>query len=123
MFALHAFNLETAKIRATTSDHNIGRMRLLWWRQAVTQAADGRPPDHPVVQALADAGARHGWTWRYLEQLLDAREADLGLTQPENWEQHSTGRGLELVAQATRREQMRDCLAGHISHGIREGRG
>lgn len=85
LFALHAFNLETARIRASTSDENIGRMRLLWWRQAVTQAAEGNPPDQPVLQALAHVGVRHRWTWRHIQQVLDAREADLSIIQPESW--------------------------------------
>ncbi|KAL1495894.1 hypothetical protein AB1Y20_014538 [Prymnesium parvum] len=84
LFAVHAFNVETAKIRAATSEGNIGRMRFAWWRRALSQAAEGAPPDHPVVQALAHAGAHYGWTWRYLEQLLDARETDLDLVQPES---------------------------------------
>lgn len=58
-------------------------MRILWWRQAVSEAAAGQPPEQPVLLALAHAGAQYGWTWRYLEQILDAREADIGLTQPE----------------------------------------
>ncbi|KAL3914576.1 MAG: hypothetical protein SGPRY_007574 [Prymnesium sp.] len=82
LFALHAFNLETSRIKSSTTDKNIGRMRLLWWRQALAQTAEGSPPDQPVLHALAHSGAQYRWTWRYLEQLLDAREADLELTQP-----------------------------------------
>jgi phytoene/squalene synthetase len=87
LFALHAFNIETAKIRSSTSDSNIARMRLLWWRQTVADALDGKPPDHPVAQGLAHAHTQFGLTPRYLEQLLDAREADLASTQPESWPQ------------------------------------
>jgi len=86
LFALHAFNLETAKVRTSTADQNIGRMRIAWWRQTLSQALEGNPPDHPVAQALAQAHARHGLTARFLEQLLDAREADLGVLQPETRE-------------------------------------
>lgn len=77
-----AFNIETANIRSTTSTVEIGRMRLMWWRQAIEQGRAGKPPDHPVAQALAQAQAQHSLSFRFLEQLLDAREADLETKQP-----------------------------------------
>ena len=77
-----AFNIETANIRATTSTVEIGRMRLMWWRQAIEQGRAGKPPDHPVAQALAQAQPQHSLSFRFLEQLLDAREADLETKQP-----------------------------------------
>lgn len=77
-----AFNIETANIRSTTSTVEIGRMRLMWWRQAIEQSRAGKPPDHPVAQALAQAQAQHSLSFRFLEQLLDAREADLETKQP-----------------------------------------
>jgi len=82
LFALHAFNIETANIRSTTSTEEIGRMRIMWWRQAIEQGRAGKPPDHPVAQALAQAQAQHSLSFRFLEQLLDAREADLETKQP-----------------------------------------
>lgn len=57
-------------------------MRLMWWRQAIEQGRAGKPPDHPVAQALAQAQAQHSLSFRFLEQLLDAREADLETKQP-----------------------------------------
>ena len=77
-----AFNIETANIRSTTSTEEIGRIRIMWWRQAIEQGRAGKPPDHPVAQALAQAQAQHSLSFRFLEQLLDAREADLGTKQP-----------------------------------------
>ena len=82
LFALHAFNVETANIRSTTTTEEIGRMRIMWWRQAVEQGQAGKPPDHPVAQALAQAQASHSLSARFLEQILDAREADLSTKQP-----------------------------------------
>jgi len=84
LFALHAFNVETAKIRGTTAEQAIGRMRVAWWRQTLEQAWRGEPPDHPVAQALAHAHVRHGLELRLLEQLLDAREDDLAESQKES---------------------------------------
>ena len=37
LFALHAFNAETAKVRTTTSNANLGRMRMMLWRQTVAR--------------------------------------------------------------------------------------
>ena len=103
LFALHAFNVETANIRSTVSTEEIGRMRMTWWRQAVEQAGQGKPPDHPVAQALAQAQAQHSLSARFLEQILDAREADLGTKQPADLRQlisycERTAGALQLLA-------------------------
>lgn len=87
LFALHAFNYETARVRSATSQESVGRARLAWWRNALQDAIDGAPPDHPVAQALAHAHHRHGLTSRYLHQLVDAREADLRVQQPRDVEE------------------------------------
>ena len=87
LFAIHAFNIETAKVRSTIKDANIGRMRLLWWRETIAQSLEGKPPEHPVAQALAQAHAQFALTPRYFEQMIDARESDLTSTQPETWGQ------------------------------------
>jgi len=84
LFALHAFNCETARIRGSTTEINIGRMRFTWWRQTVRAALRGEPPDNPIAQALAAAHTQHGFTERFLMQMADAREADLEMTQPED---------------------------------------
>lgn len=90
LFALHAFNLETVNIGATTTDEAAGAMRFAWWRDTVGKCLDGRPPEHPVAQALAHAHAACGLTPRYLTQLLDAREADLRRQQPRSLGELST---------------------------------
>lgn len=82
LFALHAFNLETARVRGSISEINLGRMRFTWWRQTVRSAVRGEPPDNPIAQALAGAHAQHRLTERFLHQMVDAREADLEMTQP-----------------------------------------
>ena len=62
-------------------------MRMAWWRRTVEQGRKGQPPDHPIAQALAQAQAQHSLSSRFLEQILDAREADLTATQPANVQQ------------------------------------
>lgn len=87
LFALHAFNCETARIRAGTSEQLAAAGRINWWREALAGAARGQPPEHPVAQALAHAHERYGLTARFLMQLLEAREADLRVQQPRDLEQ------------------------------------
>ncbi len=83
LFAAHAYNLELAQIASKTTEPHIATMRFAWWRTALDAAARGEPPDHPVAQALAHAIGTRDITPRYLERLLDAREHDVGRTQPE----------------------------------------
>ena len=87
LFALHAFNYEIARIRTTTSGEGPARGRIDWWRRALQDALDGAPPEHPVARAVAHAHAQHGFTTRYLTQILDARQADLHMQQPRDLEQ------------------------------------
>lgn len=82
LFALHAFNYETARIRSTTTGEHAAKARILWWRSALDSALEGNPPDHPVARALAHVASRYPLTPRYLTQLIDAREADLHVKQP-----------------------------------------
>jgi len=81
LFALHAFNLETARVRSSTREPQIARMRFVWWRSTVTAALRGEPPDNPVAQALAGAAAGGGLTGRFFHQMLEAREDDVDTTQ------------------------------------------
>jgi phytoene/squalene synthetase len=90
LFALHAFNLETIKIGGAMSDAAAGTMRFAWWRETVGKCLAGRPPEHPVAEALAHVHAATGLTPRYLTQLLDAREADFHLQQPRDLGELST---------------------------------
>jgi len=82
LFALHAFNVETAQVRSSTTQEAAAAGRFSWWRRALAGALDGKPPEHPVAIALAHACERYRMTPRYLTQLLDAREADLHVKQP-----------------------------------------
>lgn len=82
LFAIHAFNIETAHIRTATKQETAALGRFSWWRSALGKSLDGTPPEHPVALALAHVHTRYGLTPRYLTQLLDAREADMLVKQP-----------------------------------------
>ncbi len=84
LFALYAFNLEIATIRETVSEPLIGRMRLQWWRDTIDAIYQGRPPDHPVAAAVADAAASCELAREPFDRMIDGRELDLSDTPREN---------------------------------------
>jgi phytoene synthase len=78
LFALYEFNFEIARIREVTREPLLGRMRLQWWRDALSEIyAGGVPRRHAVVQPLTEAIRDHGLSRDYFDALLDARELDI----------------------------------------------
>lgn len=77
LFALYAFNLEVSKTAEVVSEPMLGQIRLQWWRDAIADIYDRRPPAHGVAEPLAAAVSRHGLSRAHFERLIDAREADL----------------------------------------------
>jgi len=82
LFALYAFNLEIAKVREVVSEPTLGEIRLQWWREALGEAAAGRPRRHPVAEALAGAIARRNLDPALFERMLEARSLDLADAPP-----------------------------------------
>lgn len=78
LFPLYAFNLEVARIPSVVSEPLLGEIRLQWWRDAVAEIFDGKPPRrHEVVAPLAEAIEAAALPRALFEQLLDARSYDL----------------------------------------------
>ena len=78
LMALYAFNLEVARIPSVVSEPMLGEIRLQWWRDAVEEIFDGKPPRrHEVVEPLAEAIREAGLPREDFEALLDARSYDL----------------------------------------------
>jgi phytoene synthase len=77
LFALYAFNLELARARETVREPIMGRMRLQWWRESLSEIVAGRARAHEVARPLAAAVAAHGLDRLLLERLIDAREQDM----------------------------------------------
>ena len=77
LFALYAFNAEVARVREAVNEPILGEMRMQWWRDALGQAYDGRPPRHHVVLALAEAVERFRLTRAHFERMIEARASDL----------------------------------------------
>ena len=84
-FALRAFNAEVASIKDRSSSSETTalalQLRMQWWRDAVTSIYESKPLENPVVLALAKANEKHTLTRRFLDRIIDAREADLEVNQ------------------------------------------
>jgi phytoene synthase len=78
LFALYAFNYEVSKTREVVSDTTLGLIRLTWWREAIDEIYDGKPPrKHEVVTPLADVISKYKLPKKAFETLIYAREFDL----------------------------------------------
>jgi phytoene synthase len=77
LYALYAFNVEIARVRAAAREPMPGEVRLQWWREALEGRRAEEVRAHPVAAALTDALARHGIGADALIALVDAHAFDL----------------------------------------------
>jgi NADH dehydrogenase [ubiquinone] 1 alpha subcomplex assembly factor 6 len=84
LMALYAFNLEVAKTRETVREPMMGLMRLQWWRDCISEIYAGGARRHQVAQPLAGTIRHHGLDRALFDRLIDAREADLSETPPDD---------------------------------------
>jgi 15-cis-phytoene synthase len=77
LMALHAFNLEIARIREAVSEPQLGEIRLQWWLDTLDAIYAGEAAAHPVAEALARAIAVGGLPKQALRNLVLARRFDL----------------------------------------------
>lgn len=75
--AIYAFNVEIARVRETVREPMLGRIRLQWWRDAISGIFAGADQREPVAVALAEAVTRFPLSREHFDRLLDAREFDL----------------------------------------------
>jgi phytoene synthase len=75
LFALYGFAVEIERIPDQVSDPTLGRIRLQWWRDSISEAAGGN--DTPALRALRSVISRHALPTAPFEALIDARDADL----------------------------------------------
>jgi phytoene synthase len=73
LLALHAFNVEVARVREQVSDPGLGEIRLQFWRDGLE--AEGS--DHPVGRALAETIATFRLPAGAFDSLIEARRFDL----------------------------------------------
>lgn len=77
IFALIAFNHELARAREAATNPIAAQIRLQWWREAVEEAAVGRPARrHEVATPLAAAIRAGALDAAGLLAMVDAREAE-----------------------------------------------
>lgn len=74
LFALHAFDVETARVRSVVSEPALGEIRLQWWRDAIANGSGG---GHPTAAALIETITRFNLPVDAFMHLLEARVFDL----------------------------------------------
>ena len=80
--ALWELDLAFADVIATSTDPNLGAIRLAWWREQLEKLDDGDPPAEPRLLAVAASLVPRGVTGKALSELEDAW---LSLLQPLPW--------------------------------------
>ncbi|WP_289078463.1 phytoene/squalene synthase family protein [uncultured Thalassospira sp.] len=82
LFTLYAFNQEVSKTREMVSEIMLGHIRLQWWRDTLSEIAEGKVRKHEVVEPLADLVQTGALSVDDLETVVAAREFDLEDRQP-----------------------------------------
>ena len=77
LFALYAFSLEVARVRAAVSEALTGEIRLQWWRDTLQGEARGDVRANPVAAAIDDTIVAFRLPRQALVDLVDARVFDL----------------------------------------------
>ena len=78
LLALLAFDHELARTRLVTQEPMLARIRLEWWREAVTEAAGtATPRAQPIVESLSETARRYGIGAERFVRLIDAREEEI----------------------------------------------
>jgi hypothetical protein len=140
-FATRAFNLEVAGVRDLVRGNvAMGRMRMAFWRDFVGAVCHpeflgsvGQAPQpqqqfsaHPLYSPLRESVARHKHTRRWLECLVDARDADLDGRPPadlaslEAYAEATHGSLLYLTLEAL---GVRDASADHAASHVGKAAG
>lgn len=77
LFALHAFNLEIARVRELVSSPMPGEIRLQWWRDVLAGKAAGDAAGNPVAAAIIETLSLNALPAPALDRLIEARIFDL----------------------------------------------
>jgi phytoene synthase len=73
LLALHAFNVEIARVRDSVTEPGLGEIRLQFWRDALRGDGAG----HPVGKALVQTIAAFSLPLEAFDRLIEARRFDL----------------------------------------------
>ncbi|MFZ4762511.1 MAG: squalene/phytoene synthase family protein [Alphaproteobacteria bacterium] len=83
---LMAFNVEITRTRDAVTEPLMGQIRLQWWREAIEKLYAGQPLAHEVITALHSL-PQTAVSQDLLQELIEAREADLDDTPPINMQE------------------------------------
>ena len=131
--AIRAFNVDVARVADTTSTPTIGMMRMQFWRDTVTKALAGTPPQEPVAILLASAAeqlhersggnARLSKSW--FHRIINTREQYLGnppyptLSSVESYAENTYSTMLYLTLSALPQVSITtDHIASHIGKAM-----
>eukprot|EP00117_Sycon_ciliatum_P045226 scpid5936/ scgid32529/ UPF0551 protein C8orf38 homolog, mitochondrial len=122
-FAVRAFNISIASVRENSSDSNISRMRLMFWKESIDQIyKSGKPPEQPVLALLAAAIREYRLTKQWLNQLIASRESRLSdnpfssINEAERYFDDTLSPALFLILQCLRVQSVdADHAASHLS--------
>lgn len=108
LYALYAFDLETASVFHRVRDPVAGEIRLQWWSDALSGRGDAA--GHPVAAAMSLLLRRHGASAELALGLIDARRRALypgwNATQAEFelWASRTAGAVFDIATQVLQRE-------------------
>lgn len=77
LFALYAFNVETARVREVAREPMPGEIRLQWWREVLSGEREGEGAANPVAASLMASVKQYGIDPARLSAIIDARTFDL----------------------------------------------
>jgi phytoene synthase len=77
LIALHAFDIELARIPRLARQQIAGEIRLQWWREAVDGSDDHEARSNPVAAALMATVAGYDLSRDALQAMIDAHGAEL----------------------------------------------
>jgi phytoene synthase len=77
LYALYAFNIETAQVRDRAREAVPGEIRLQWWREVVQGERHGEAMASPVAASLLNAIEHYRLPVNAILALLEARRFDL----------------------------------------------
>jgi phytoene/squalene synthetase len=77
LFALYAFALEIARVKALVNEPMAGMIRLQWWHEALAGLRAGEAAASPVMIALQDAAEQTGISLAPLRAAIEAHQAEL----------------------------------------------
>lgn len=76
LLALVALNLELSQCLTNTEEDMLSQIKLQWWHDALSQAADGQIRRHPVIEQLAACGTDFNSLLPMVTLRQDAVESD-----------------------------------------------